>query len=104
MADVEQAIYGFGATDVGLYVSLMGRALAKYWNKGLPQVQISDMKIHEKKATLVLATFGRNAVDPRQSFNPLREMAKVLTSEKGFPAFILLLPMPMIGILDPMTE
>ena len=78
-------------TDVGLYVSLDGGEHWQHWNKGLPQVQISDMKIHEKEGDLVLATFGRNALD-LDNLNPLREMAKGSFFLKRIPsAFILLL-------------
>ena len=65
----------FLGTDVGLYFSLdHGRNWNK-WKKGLPPVQIRDMKIQETHDDLVLGTFGRSfwVLDDIEA---LREMSR----------------------------
>jgi photosystem II stability/assembly factor-like uncharacterized protein len=65
----------FLGTDVGLYFSLDHGSSWKKWEKGLPPVQIRDMKIQETDSDLVLGTFGRSfwILDDIQ---PLREMSQ----------------------------
>jgi len=64
----------FLGTDAGLYVSFdMGKKW-HHWNKGFPQVQVNDMKIHPVEDDLVLGTFGR-AFWILDDINPLRELA-----------------------------
>ena len=64
----------FLGTDVGLYVSFDKGKKWNHWNKGLPQVQVNDMKIHPVEDDLVLGTFGR-AFYVLDDINPLRELA-----------------------------
>jgi len=65
----------FLGTDVGLYVSLDGGGSWIKWEKGLPAVQIRDMKIQENLDDLVLGTFGRSfwVLD---DIEPLRALSK----------------------------
>lgn len=81
VADVIQPNLWFLGTDVGLYISLDGGEHWQQWSKGLPQVQISDMKIQEKEGDLIIATFGR-ALWILDNLNPLRELAKGTFTEK----------------------
>lgn len=71
----------FLGTDVGLYVSFDAGENWIHWNKGFPQVQVTDMKIHAGESDLILATFGR-ALWILDNLNPLREKAKGVFSEK----------------------
>jgi photosystem II stability/assembly factor-like uncharacterized protein len=64
----------FLGTDAGLYVSFDGGLKWNHWNKGLPQVQVQDMKIHPVEDDLVIGTFGR-AFWILDDINPLRELA-----------------------------
>jgi len=64
----------FLGTDVGLYVSFDKGKKWVHWNKGFPQVQVNDMKIHPVEDDLVLGTFGR-AFWILDDINPLRELA-----------------------------
>lgn len=64
----------FLGTDVGLYVSFDKGKKWHHWNKGFPQVQVNDMKIHPVEDDLVLGTFGR-AFWILDDINPLRELA-----------------------------
>jgi photosystem II stability/assembly factor-like uncharacterized protein len=64
----------FLGTDVGLYVSFDKGKMWHHWNKGFPQVQVSDMKIHKMEDELVLGTFGR-AFWVLDDINPLRELS-----------------------------
>jgi hypothetical protein len=64
----------FLGTDAGLYVSFDKGKKWNHWNKGLPQVQVNDMKIHPVEDDLVLGTFGR-AFYVLDDINPLRELA-----------------------------
>lgn len=64
----------FLGTDAGLYVSFDKGKKWNHWNKGLPQVQVIDMKIHPVEDDLVLGTFGR-AFYVLDDINPLRELA-----------------------------
>ncbi len=65
----------FLGTDVGLYVSLDKGSSWIKWEKGLPSVQIRDMKIQEDFDDLVLGTFGRSfwVLD---DIEPLRELSR----------------------------
>lgn len=65
----------FLGTDVGLYVSLNKGKKWQKWDKGLPAVQIRDMKIQETMDDLVLGTFGRSfwVLD---DIEPLRELSR----------------------------
>ena len=65
----------FLGTDVGLYFSLDRGSSWTKWKKGLPAVQIRDMKIQEQFDDLVLGTFGRSfwILD---DIEPLREMSR----------------------------
>ncbi|MBK9257013.1 MAG: hypothetical protein IPM42_16150 [Saprospiraceae bacterium] len=65
----------FIGTDVGLYVTFNGGSTWHHWNKGFPQVQVNDMKIHPIEHDLVLGTFGR-AFWILDDIRPLREIAK----------------------------
>jgi photosystem II stability/assembly factor-like uncharacterized protein len=71
----------FLGTDVGLYFSVDHGGSWQKWEKGLPPVQIRDMKIQETHNDLVLGTFGRSfwILD---DLEPLREMTR--RSMKGF--------------------
>jgi len=78
----------FLGTDVGLYVSFdHGQKWVK-WAKGLPPVQIRDMKIQSDFDDLVLGTFGRSfwVLDDIES---LRELAnsKMETLNSDFTVF-----------------
>ena len=64
----------FLGTDVGLYVSFDKGQKWHHWNKGFPQVQVSDMKIHSVDDDLIIGTFGR-AFWILDDLNPLRELA-----------------------------
>lgn len=64
----------FLGTDVGLYVSFDKGKNWHHWYKGLPQVQIADMKIHPTEDDLILGTFGR-AFYILDDINPLRRIA-----------------------------
>ncbi|MCC7303262.1 MAG: hypothetical protein IT233_11530 [Bacteroidia bacterium] len=64
----------FLGTDCGLYVSFNKGATWKHWNKGFPQVQVNDMKIHAREGDLVIATFGR-ALWILDDLGPLRKIA-----------------------------
>ena len=64
----------FLVTDVGLYISFDKGKKWNHWKKGLPQVQVNDMKIHPVEDDLVLGTFGR-AFYILDDINPLREIA-----------------------------
>jgi len=65
----------FLGTDVGLYFSLDRGGSWVKWEKGLPSVQVRDMKIQEDFDDLVLGTFGRSfwVLD---DIEPLRELAR----------------------------
>jgi len=65
----------FLGTDVGLYFSTDHGLQWHKWKKGLPPVQIRDMKIQEDFGDLVLGTFGRSfwILD---DIEPLREMTR----------------------------
>lgn len=65
----------FLGTDAGLYVSFDKGNSWKHWNKGFPQVQVNDMKIHPKEHDLVLGTFGR-AFWILDDIRPLRAIAQ----------------------------
>jgi len=78
----------FLGTDVGLYVSFdHGQKWVK-WKKGLPPVQIRDMKIQSEFDDLVLGTFGRSfwVLD---DIKPLRALAdtKMKTLNTDFAVF-----------------
>lgn len=81
----------FLGTDDGLYLSLdRGKTWQKWYYKGLPSVQIMDMKIHPVEHDLVLGTFGR-AFWILDDIRPLREVARTggeILSKKftAFPA------------------
>ncbi|MEZ4909637.1 MAG: hypothetical protein R2774_02120 [Saprospiraceae bacterium] len=65
----------FLGTDAGLYISV---DKAKTWNhvdKILPNVQISDLKIHPIEDDLIIGTFGRS-IWIMDDINPLRELAR----------------------------
>jgi len=64
----------FLGTDAGLYVSFNKGKRWELWNKGFPQVQVADMKIHPVEDDLILGTFGR-AIWILDDINPLRELA-----------------------------
>lgn len=64
----------FMGTDAGLYVSYDKGKKWHHWNKGFPQVQVNDMKIHPVEDDLILGTFGR-AFWILDDINPLRELA-----------------------------
>ena len=64
----------FLGTDAGLYVSFDKGNNWKHWNKGFPQVQVNDMKIHPREHDLVLGTFGR-AFWVLDDIRPLRAIA-----------------------------
>jgi photosystem II stability/assembly factor-like uncharacterized protein len=64
----------FLGTDAGLYVSFDKGNSWKHWNKGFPQVQVTDMKIHPRDHDLVLGTFGR-AFWVLDDIRPLRTIA-----------------------------
>ncbi|MBC7885819.1 MAG: hypothetical protein H7X99_10110 [Saprospiraceae bacterium] len=74
----------FLGTDIGLYVSFDKGKKWHHWNKGFPQVQVNDMKIHPEEDDLVLGTFGR-AFWILDDINPLREIAakgeKILSND-----------------------
>jgi photosystem II stability/assembly factor-like uncharacterized protein len=65
----------FLGTDAGLYVSFDKGKKWYHWNKGFPQVQVNDMKIHKVEDDLVLGTFGR-AFWILDDILPLREIAE----------------------------
>jgi len=65
----------FLGTDVGLYFSLNHGAKWHKFEKGVPPVQIRDMKIQEQFDDLVLGTFGR-AFLVLDDIEPLREMSR----------------------------
>lgn len=72
---VEPNLVFLGADD-GLYLSLDGgQSWQKWYQKGLPPVQIRDMKIHPEEGDLVLGTFGR-AFWVLDDIRPLRAVAK----------------------------
>ena len=71
---VEPNLLFLGA-DNGLYISIDKGKNWIHWNKGFPQVQVNDMKIHERERDLVLGTFGR-ALWILDDITPLRDMAK----------------------------
>jgi len=73
--DPKQENLLFLGTDVGLYFSLDRGAQWHKWPKGLPSVQIRDMKIQEDFNDLVLGTFGRSfwILD---DIEPLRTLAR----------------------------
>ena len=78
----------FLGTDVGLYVSFdHGNKWIK-WDKGVPPVQIRDMKIQSDFDDLILGTFGRSfwVLD---DIKPLRELSKskMKTLDKDFAVF-----------------
>ena len=50
----------FMGTDVGLYVSFDKGMKWQHINKGFPQVQVADLKIHPRENDLVIGTFGRS--------------------------------------------
>jgi len=64
----------FLGTDVGLYVSFDKGQNWVHWTKNLPQVQISDMKIHPFYNDLIISTFGR-ALWILDEITPLRNIA-----------------------------
>ncbi len=65
----------FCGTDGGLWVSIdMGETWTK-WRDDFPSVNVMDMKISERDADLVVATFGR-AIWILDDIRPLRELAK----------------------------
>lgn len=78
----------FLGTDVGLYVSLDRGGSWTKWEKGLPSVQIRDMKIQEDFDDLVLGTFGRSfwVLD---DIEPLRELSRkgISTLKEDFKVF-----------------
>ncbi len=85
---VEPKLLFLGADD-GLYFSIDGGThWQKWYQKGLPSVQVADMKIHPVEQDLVLATFGR-AIWILDDIRPLRAIAssggEIL--EKPFAAF-----------------
>ena len=59
LQDPEEEDLIFLGTDVGLYFSLDHGSSWIKWAKGLPNVQIRDMKIQTDHDDLVLGTFGR---------------------------------------------
>jgi len=66
----------FAGTDVGLYFSLdYGKSWQRFSGEDFPHVQVSDLKIHEREADLVIGTFGRTfwILD---NIRPLRRLAK----------------------------
>ncbi|NNK90240.1 MAG: hypothetical protein HKO89_06485, partial [Saprospiraceae bacterium] len=65
----------FLGTDVGLYFSLDKGENWMKWEKGLPSVQIRDMKIQDKFDDLVLGTFGRSFY-VLDDIKPLRKLAE----------------------------
>jgi photosystem II stability/assembly factor-like uncharacterized protein len=72
---VEPNLVFLGADD-GLYVSFNGGTTwQKWYHKGLPSVQIMDMKIHPVEHDLILGTFGR-AFQVLDDIRPLREIAR----------------------------
>lgn len=78
----------FLGTDAGLYVSFNKGKNWQHINKGFPQVQVTDMKIHEGEADLVISTFGR-ALWILDDITPLRQIAK---SQKAFNDDLKLFP------------
>lgn len=64
----------FLGTDNGMYVSFDMAKKWTLWNKGFPQVQVADMKIHPTEDDLVIGTFGR-AFWIMDDINPLRVIA-----------------------------
>ena len=64
----------FAGTDRGLYVSVNKGQKWTLWDKGLPKVQISDLKIAEPEGDLVIGTFGR-ALWIMDDIRPLRALA-----------------------------
>jgi len=72
--DTKEPNLMFLGTDVGLYVSFNKGQNWHHWTKGLPQVQVNDMKIHPVEDDLILGTFGR-AFWILDDLNPLREIA-----------------------------
>jgi len=86
--DTEQENLLFLGADDGLYYSIdYGKNWIK-WSKGLPPVQIRDMKIQSHFGDLVLGTFGRSfwVLD---DISPLRSLAKEGSKllNKGFKVF-----------------
>lgn len=65
----------FLGTDVGLYFSLDHGSSWIKWEKGVPPVQIRDMKIQTQFDDLVLGTFGRSFI-VLDDISPLRRMSK----------------------------
>ena len=77
----------FLGTDGGLFVSFDKGMKWKHWDKGFPNVQIRDMKIHPREGDLVIGTFGR-AFWILDDINPLRKMAAVKNIlDSSFVAF-----------------
>ena len=60
LQDPEEPNLVFLGTDVGLYFSIDHGGSWQKWEKGLPNVQIRDMKIQTEHDDLVLGTFGRS--------------------------------------------
>jgi photosystem II stability/assembly factor-like uncharacterized protein len=78
----------FLGTDAGLYLSFDKGINWIHWNKSLPSVQITDIKVQSDFGDLVLGTFGR-AIWIMDNIAPLRALAKNGTGilEKDFYCF-----------------
>ncbi|MBK8081795.1 MAG: hypothetical protein IPK25_16900 [Saprospiraceae bacterium] len=78
----------FLGTDAGLYISFDKGKNWTHWNKNLPAVQISDLKVHPVFGDLIVGTFGR-AIWIMDNIAPLRSVAKTGMGmlEKDFYCF-----------------
>lgn len=65
----------FLGADNGLYFSISGGVHWQKWENGFPSVQVSDLKIQEREADLVIGTFGRS-IWILDNIRPLRALAK----------------------------
>ena len=65
----------FLGTDQGLYFSIDKGTNWNKWHQDFPSVPVNDMKIQEREADLVLATFGRS-IWIMDNIRPLREIAR----------------------------
>ena len=77
----------FAGTDHGLYVSMNKGGSWLHWDEGIPNMQISDLKIHPRDGDLVIGTFGR-ALWVMDDITPLRSITKdQAILEEGFTCF-----------------
>jgi hypothetical protein len=87
---IEPRLLFVGANN-GLWISIDRGATFFHWTNDFPAVPVTDMKIQDKEADLVLSTFGRSfwVLD---DITPLRQLAE--KKEVNTKSFYLFNPLP----------